>query len=87
MSLWINNAEREAVRARYHVGDIVTYVGRLDSYDDIWRTLYLVNGSVLAPAPPVQDHGSLKDLDRRWNNCENLRAPKCAAWRSSMRVD
>jgi hypothetical protein len=45
VSLWINNAERESVRAR-------SYVGRLDSYDDIWRTLYLVNGSVLAPAPP-----------------------------------
>jgi hypothetical protein len=52
VSLWINNAERDAVRARYHVGDLVTYVGRLDSYDDIWRTLYLVNGSVLGPAPP-----------------------------------
>jgi hypothetical protein len=47
VSLWINNNEREAVRARYKVGDVVTYVGRLDSYDDIWRTLYLVNGSVL----------------------------------------
>jgi hypothetical protein len=44
------------VRARYHVGDLVTYVGRLDSYDDIWRTLYLVNGSVLSLAPD-QDIG------------------------------
>ena len=51
VSLWVNNAERESVRARYHVGDIVTYVGRLDSYDDIWRTLYLVNGSVLSLSP------------------------------------
>ena len=50
VSLWVNNAEREALRARYQVGDLVTYVGRLDSYDDIWRTLYLVNGSVLGPA-------------------------------------
>jgi hypothetical protein len=47
VSLWINNGERAAVRARYKVGDEVTYVGRLDSYDDIWRTIYLVNGSVL----------------------------------------
>jgi hypothetical protein len=52
VSLWINNAERNAVRARYHVGDLVTYVGRLDSYDDIWRTLYLVNGSIIGPAQP-----------------------------------
>lgn len=53
VSLWINNAERDAVRARYRVGDVVTYVGRLDSYDDIWRTMYLVNGSVLGPGPPL----------------------------------
>ncbi len=47
VSLWINNHERAAVRERYQVGDEVTYVGRFDSYDDIWRTIYLVNGSVL----------------------------------------
>jgi hypothetical protein len=56
VSLWINNSERAAVRARYKVGDMVTYVGRLDSYDDIWRTLYLVNGSVLELAAD-QDMG------------------------------
>jgi hypothetical protein len=56
VSLWINNAERDEVRAKFHVGDIVTYVGRLDSYDDIWRTIYLVNGSVLGLAP-MQDMG------------------------------
>jgi hypothetical protein len=50
VSLWINNDERAAVRSRYRVGDVVTYVGRLDSYDDIWRTLYLVNGSVIGVA-------------------------------------
>ena len=52
VSLWVNNNEREALKARYKVGDLVTYVGRLDSYDDIWRTLYLVNGSVLSLAAP-----------------------------------
>jgi hypothetical protein len=50
VSLWINNDERGAVRARYKVGDEITYVGRLDSYDAIWRTIYLVNGSVLGLA-------------------------------------
>jgi hypothetical protein len=50
VSLWLNNDERAAISANYHVGDVVTYVGRLDSYDDIWRTLYLVNGSVLGRA-------------------------------------
>ena len=47
ISLWINNNERAAVRERYHLGDEVTYVGRFDSYDDIWRTFYLVNGAVV----------------------------------------
>jgi hypothetical protein len=47
VSLWLNNDERAAAMTRYKVGDVVTYVGRLDSYDDIWRTLYLVNGSIL----------------------------------------
>ena len=56
VSLWVNNAERAAVRERYHVGDVVTYVGRLDSYDDIWRTMYLVNGSILGVAA-IQDLG------------------------------
>ena len=56
VSLWINNHERAAVHATYKVGDVVTYVGRLDSYDDIWRTLYLVNGSILGLAA-VQDAG------------------------------
>ncbi|MCA1647849.1 MAG: hypothetical protein LC797_21095 [Chloroflexi bacterium] len=56
VSLWVNNAERAAIRARYHVGDVVTYVGRLDSYDDIWRTMYLVNGSILGLAA-TQDLG------------------------------
>jgi hypothetical protein len=57
VSLWVNNAERQAMHARYKVGDIVTYVGRLDSYDDIWRTLYLVNGSILGPWTGPQDMG------------------------------
>jgi hypothetical protein len=56
VSLWVNNAERAAVRERYHVGDVVTYIGRLDSYDDIWRTIYLVNGSILGTAA-TQDLG------------------------------
>jgi hypothetical protein len=50
VSLFLNNDERAATRSHYHVGDVVTYVGRLDSYDDVWRTLYLVNGSVLGLA-------------------------------------
>jgi hypothetical protein len=50
VSLWVNNEDRASVRARYRIGDAVTYIGRLDSYDDVWRTLYLVNGVVLGPS-------------------------------------
>lgn len=50
VSLWVDNNQRQALRARYKLGDLVTYVGRLDSYDDVWRTLYLVNGAVIGPA-------------------------------------
>jgi hypothetical protein len=50
VSLWVNNSERAALRTRFKVGDIITYVGRLDSYDDVWRTMYLVNGSVIGVA-------------------------------------
>ncbi|MDB4966927.1 MAG: hypothetical protein JWN44_2616 [Myxococcales bacterium] len=55
VSLFINNSEQAATRARFKVGDVVTYVGRLDSYDDIWRTLYLINGSILNAPPDQQD--------------------------------
>ena len=36
----------------YRVGDQVTFFGRLDSYDDLWRSLYLVHGDVAPPAAP-----------------------------------
>jgi hypothetical protein len=52
VSLWLNNGERQPVEQRYKVGDFVTYVGRLDSYDDVWRTVYLINGSVLQRQSP-----------------------------------
>lgn len=51
VSLWLNNSERKSIEQQYKVGDVVTYVGRLDSYDDVWRTLYLINGSVLQRGP------------------------------------
>lgn len=56
VSLRINHDQQAATRARYNIGDVVRYVGRLDSYDDIWRTLYLVNGSILG-LTPMQDAG------------------------------
>jgi hypothetical protein len=47
VSLWLNRAAQAQARAHYRVGDIVEYSGRLESFDDIWRTLYLVNGSII----------------------------------------
>jgi hypothetical protein len=40
---------------QYQAGDRVRYVGMLDSYDDIFRTLYLSHGAVLEKVP----HGDL----------------------------
>ena len=58
VSLWLEAPDRALVRQRHHVGEQVTYLGQLDSYDDIFRTLYLVHGRLLpasasatAPAP------------------------------------
>jgi hypothetical protein len=52
VSLWLENNQREKIQQEYKVGDVVTYIGRLDSYDDIWRTLYLINGTVLQRQSP-----------------------------------
>lgn len=40
-----------SLKTRFHVGDRVSYVGRLDSFDDVFRTLYLTHGAVLAQVP------------------------------------
>jgi hypothetical protein len=48
VSLWMETAQRAGVRDQLHLGDRVSYIGRLDSYDDIFRTLYLVHGQILA---------------------------------------
>ncbi len=51
VSLYLAGARLAAERTRLKPGDRVTYVGRLDSYDDIFRTLYLTLGSVVPTAP------------------------------------
>jgi hypothetical protein len=48
VSLWLEAPQREGLRERVHRGDRVTYVGRLDSYDDVFRTLYLVHGELIS---------------------------------------
>jgi hypothetical protein len=48
VSLWLEADQRAGLRRRLQLGDRITYVGRLDSYDDVFRTLYLVHGQILA---------------------------------------
>jgi hypothetical protein len=40
------------IKAKYAVGDRVRYVGLLESYDDIFRTMYLRHCAVLTKVPP-----------------------------------
>jgi hypothetical protein len=60
VSLKVDPAQRERLRQSLRPGDFVTYTGRLETYDDTFRTLYLTSGTVsetpadggtLAPAP------------------------------------
>jgi hypothetical protein len=48
VSLWIEALDRAALKRRVKKGDRVVYIGQLDSYDDVFRTLYLQHGSILA---------------------------------------
>jgi hypothetical protein len=47
VSLWVEMPQQKQLRQMMKLGDRVTYVGRLDSYDDVFRTLYLVHGRIL----------------------------------------
>jgi hypothetical protein len=48
VSLWVDMPQQKQLREMMKLGDRVSYVGRLDSYDDVFRTLYLVHGRILA---------------------------------------
>jgi hypothetical protein len=47
VSLYVDAPGREKLK-QLKPGQTVTYVGQLDSYDDIFRTFYLVHGDVAA---------------------------------------
>ena len=55
VSLTCEKTALETLKARFAVGDRVRYVGMLDSYDDIFRTLYLSHGTIIEKVP----HGDL----------------------------
>ncbi|MEO6954697.1 MAG: hypothetical protein ABI321_23055 [Polyangia bacterium] len=47
VSLLCESRVSQRLKERFAVGDRVRYTGRLDSFDDIFRTLYLTHGAVL----------------------------------------
>jgi hypothetical protein len=47
VSLIVDMPGRARLDADYRVGDHVTYVGRLDRYDDVFHTMYLVHGQIV----------------------------------------
>jgi hypothetical protein len=55
VSLTCEAAALSSFKQRFASGDRVRYVGMLDSYDDIFRTLYLSHGAVIDKVP----HGDL----------------------------
>jgi hypothetical protein len=44
-------ASARARLSRYKPGDRLVYVGTFDSYDDVFRTLYLTHGEIVGKAP------------------------------------
>jgi hypothetical protein len=51
VSLWLESDQLPALHRKFHKGDALSYLGRLDSYDDIFRTLYLGHGMIVELAP------------------------------------
>lgn len=51
VSVMINEPQRSQLRAALRPGKFYTYIARLDRYDDVFRTLYLNQGSVVNPNP------------------------------------
>jgi len=57
VSLWVDDRADLAVLAQtYHPNDRITYIGRLDSYDDVFQKLYLSHGAILEHADPRPAH-------------------------------
>ena len=61
ISVWIEADQVAQVRRDHKRGDRITFIARLDSYDDVFQKLYLTHGSVLseadAPHAPPGDGG------------------------------
>jgi hypothetical protein len=52
VSLTLESSAREQlVKRGYKAGDRLVYIGTFDSYDDVFRTLYLTHGQIVGKAP------------------------------------
>jgi hypothetical protein len=61
VSLTCDRDALQRAKREFHKGERIRYLGRLDTYDDIFRTLYLTHGVVLEKLPPA-DLGEPADL-------------------------
>ncbi|HEY7954981.1 MAG TPA: hypothetical protein VII38_06790 [Polyangia bacterium] len=57
VSLWVEADQFPTLREKLRVGDRVTYIGKLDSYDDVFRKLYLTHGAIIEPPDARTDGG------------------------------
>ncbi len=51
VSVIVNQPQRGQLRTALKIGKFYTYIARLDSYDDVFRTLYFDQGVILKPSP------------------------------------
>lgn len=56
VSLTLSAAELDRARRTLKKGSPIVYMGKFDQFDEIWRTIYLVQGTILEA--PVVDGGS-----------------------------
>lgn len=56
VSLTLSAAELERARRTLKKGSRIAYMGKFDQFDEIWRTIYLVQGTILEV--PSVDAGS-----------------------------
>ena len=51
VSVRMDASQMASLKQRVKIGDLVTYEGQLDSYDDVFQKIYLLHGTVVAAVP------------------------------------
>jgi hypothetical protein len=57
LSVWLEDGQMPRLRAHHKRGDVVTFIARLDTYDEIFQKLYLTHGAVVDSTEPIPDLG------------------------------